>query len=223
VSYISKYNILLSLSNDGGENYFKAFSSCGFNVSGGYLVSDPGYDALVLCGGGDIDPSYFGEENRGSNPPDRRRDKSEFSLFEKYISQGKPVMGICRGVQLINVAAGGRLYQHLKSAKDHMYSKGDMVHSVTNIPGSPAHMLYGDVMTVNSAHHQGCRDLGSGLRIMQKHTDGTIEGIYGFNIIGVQWHPERMTHEFMPKYGKFADPSLLFKFFMKMMEGKCKL
>lgn len=222
-----KCHILLSLPPDGGENYFSAFCGFGFAADGKYLADDPGYDGLVLCGGGDIDPAYFGQPNLGSNPPDARRDVAEFSLLEKYAAQKKPVFGICRGMQIINVFFGGGLIQHLDTAQSHSAGGKDICHGVENIFGSPAYRLFGPAMTVNSAHHQGCDPdaLGNGISVMQRHADGTAEGIFGSGTIGVQWHPERMTSAFLrdeKDKNKYTDPAPLFGYFMKMIENNCK-
>lgn len=204
--------LLLSLPKGAGENYINAFSSFGFSLKAEYLASDLSCDGLVLCGGGDIDPSYFGEEVSGSFPADRERDKKEFFLFDSYRSFGRPVFGICRGMQIINVAMGGTLYQHLENSMHHI-GNVDICHAVKNIPETPAHCLFGEKSFVNSAHHQACKKIGQGLSIMQM-CDDVAEGIYAHNIIGVQWHPERMTGKYFDK--KYTDPAPIFEFFLKM-------
>jgi putative glutamine amidotransferase len=207
-----KPKLLLSLPASGGENYINAFETYGFVTESEYLPHNSECDGLVLCGGGDICPSYFGESSHGSNPPDLKRDKAELSIFERYYSSGKPIFGICRGIQLINVAMGGSLYQHLAESRRHI-GKEDICHPVINMHGTPIFEIFGAVMTVNSAHHQSCKILGRELSVSQMCGD-VIEGIFGKNIIGVQWHPERMTANFAKK--ELSDPAPLFDYFKKM-------
>lgn len=186
--------VLLSLPDDGGKNYIRAFSESGLDVCGGYLTEDLSCDALVLCGGGDIAPFYYGEKENGADPPDKERDKCEMHLFEKYHRARKPIFGICRGIQLINVFMGGSLIQDIRYVKEHKYDGKDKYHEITNLPDTPAFSLFGENIVVNSAHHQACKKIAKGLFVMQKHQDGTVEGIYGDNILGVQWHPERVNN-----------------------------
>lgn len=208
---MKKPKLLLSCSYRRSENYVSLFEAAGFTTSGGYLPSLydsrfpfsshglPFVDGLVLCGGGDIDVSFLGEENRGSEPSDLIRDKIEFDAFEYYDSRKKPIFGICRGMQVINVALGGTLYQHLPTANTHRSESGsNLYHPVENVVGSLAYRLYGAGMLVNSAHHQACRTLGKGLSAIQRHADGTIEGVCGESIFAVQWHPERSAGRFDP-------------------------
>ncbi|MBR5528008.1 MAG: gamma-glutamyl-gamma-aminobutyrate hydrolase family protein [Clostridia bacterium] len=211
-----KPKILLSLPSDGGKNYIKAFAAYGFEVSGDYLTQNTPSDALVLCGGGDIDPSYYGETPHGSFPADKERDKCEFLLFEKYFNANKPIFGICRGMQLINTAMGGNLFQHMQNADSHK-GECDIIHTVSNLAGTPVFSLYGKKMNVNSAHHQCCNVLGKGLQPMQKHADGTVEGFFGKNIIGLQWHPERMTQDF--KNNAVTAPDAIFRLFRDMISN----
>jgi len=209
-------NILLSTSLGAEKNYIDAFEQHGFSPFACYLPNDTGFDALVLCGGGDIDPSFYGEENLGSYPPDIDRDRAELLLFEKYFSLGKPIFGICRGCQLINVALGGKLIQHLPTYSFHKSGcDADLVHIVENQKDSVFYLLYGDSMIVNSAHHQACSVLGDGLRAIQRHSDNTVEAIAADRILALQWHPERMTCGFSdPKY---SDPNKIFEVFKNMI------
>lgn len=189
--------IVLSVSKNCGDNYIRAFRHSGFCPVADYLPSDTQADGLVLCGGGDVDPAYLGEPNRGSFPPDMERDRCEFSLIEKYYAAHKPIFGICRGMQMMNVAFGGGLIQHLPTSEQHTSDQpGDMAHEVINCPDTPAFRLFGPSMTVSSAHHQGCGKMGQGLHVMQQHADGTPEGLWGEGILAVQWHPERMVLTF---------------------------
>lgn len=211
-----KPHILLSVSQNAHANYTSAFIKYDFDVSFSYCPQDSGYDGLVLCGGGDIDTAYYGKERGSSGPPDVCRDKSEFALFEKYRSHNKPIFGICRGMQLINVAMGGTLIRHLSTSGDHIQFEGhDSIHKVLNLHGSFLHEVYGSEMITNSAHHQGCETVAQELSVVQRHCDGTIEGIMGKNILAVQWHPERMTEECRKRF-LCSDPAAVFEYYRNM-------
>ena len=146
-------------------------------------------DALLLPGGGDLDPALYGQPNQGSHPPDRGRDQEEMALLEMFIQAGKPVLGICRGMQALNVYFGGTLQQDLPG---HGQKNGkDIIHGVDTAPS----FLYNRRWTqVNSAHHQAVDRLGRGLRAIQWAEDGTVEGIVHeqLPVLGVQYHPERL-------------------------------
>lgn len=213
---MNKPCVLLSVAQESEKNYVEAFSFHGFETHAAYLPEDTGFDALVLCGGGDVDPSFYCEKNCGSESPDILRDRAEFSLFEKYYSLGKPIIGICRGCQLINVAMGGSLVQHIPSYIDHVHCNGhDNIHSVVNTPGTVLDTLFGKEMTVNSSHHQACSVMGQGIDAIQHHADGTVEAIAGNNIIAFQWHPERMTASFFDE--RYSDPSNIFEEIKRMI------
>ena len=93
-------------------NYIQAVRLAGGVPIPGYAPQpDPSCRALLLCGGGDLAPQWFGQENRGSHPPDLRRDKAELNLVRTYLAWGRPILGICRGLQVLNVALGGTLLQ----------------------------------------------------------------------------------------------------------------
>ena len=188
--------ILLSHSKSSDPaNYVRAIEACGaLAVSGVYTSADVDCDGLVLCGGGDICPRYYGEDKLGSVNIDEQRDERELALLDAYVRAGKTVLGICRGCQMINVFFGGSLIQHLPNYECHL-GKGDMLHSVVCEGESITRELYGDSFVVNSAHHQALGRIGEGLRVTHRSSaDGVVEGIEHntLNIIGVQWHPERI-------------------------------
>ena len=180
---------------------------------------DTDYDGLILCGGGDIDPKYYGEEVCGSYSIDPQRDEVEFALLKAFIDTGKPVLGICRGCQLINVFFGGSLYQHLPESGMHQSREGvDSVHNVTATQGSILSGLYSTEFAVNSSHHQAVKDLGENLRATAYWNDQYIEAIEHnlLPIFAVQWHPERMC------FGKARIDTVcgdkIFKHFISMCE-----
>ena len=161
-----KMRILLSRGSS-AENYLNALEGVGAEGVAKYLPEvDTNYDGLILCGGGDIHPQFYNEDIDGSKGIDTDRDKCEFALLKAYIEAGKPVLGICRGCQLINVYFGGSLYQHLERADLHVSVNGaDSVHKITASEGSVLNSLYGEDFSVNSSHHQAVKALGEGLRI----------------------------------------------------------
>jgi putative glutamine amidotransferase len=158
-------------------------------------------DGLVLQGGADIDPVAYGEDPSPLlQPTDVLRDRFELRLLDGFIRAGKPVLGICRGMQLINVAHGGTLHQDLDAAgaasQPHVAPTYDEhMHPLRIEPGSWFASLYPDSAApmVNSIHHQGIKQLGAGLAVQAWSDDGVIECIRsegpGF-VLGLQWHPE---------------------------------
>jgi|HigsolmetaAR202D_1030399.scaffolds.fasta_scaffold00357_26 putative glutamine amidotransferase len=171
-------------------------------------------DGLLLAGGGDIAPSYYGEEpheNLGS--VDELRDRVEIPLTRWAVADGKPVLGICRGIQMLNVALGGTLYQdigsQLANTSDHRDSmhKEDwsyMAHGLSIDPESKlASMLGVTVFQTNSLHHQAVKDVAPGLRAVGWAPDGVIEALEGTGdqfIVGVQCHPEALQAETDPRW-----------------------
>lgn len=171
------------------RNYQMAVMEAGGRVRfGGSTV---GCDALLLPGGGDLEPWRYGQRNSASQGLEPERDAVELELLEQFTAQNKPVLGICRGIQTINVFFGGTLIQDLPG---HSAVNGaDRYHDVTTAP-SLLRELYGEAMIVNSAHHQAIDCVGRGLRVLQKAPDGTIEAICheALPVWALQWHPERM-------------------------------
>ena len=155
-------------------------------------------DGLLLTGGGDVEPLYYGAaavpEVHGI---DAGRDAFELALVPAAAAAGIPVLGICRGAQVINVAMGGTLVQHLPDVSDQAHCvrdrSGEPVHGVGIEPGTRLAGIVGaDPLPVNSLHHQAVDTLGSGLRAVAWAQDGTVEAIESVwpRMIGVQWHPE---------------------------------
>lgn len=219
---MKKIRILLS-GKTNLQYYTDAMKELGVDAFAQYLPEvNTDYDGLVLCGGGDIDPKYYGEETDGSNNIDVERDEAEFALLKVYVEADKPVLGICRGHQLINVFFGGSLYQHLPESDLHTQCKdGDSVHDVTATPDSVLGKLYGTAFAVNSSHHQAVKELGNNLRATVFWNEKYVEAIehVSLPIIGVQWHPERMC--FGKKREDTVCGSLILKHFIDTcMENK---
>lgn len=146
--------------------------------------------ALLLPGGGDIHPRFYAQALSGAEDIDEARDRYELRLFRQFVRAGKPVLGICRGMQLINTALGGTLLQHVAG---HSRTGGfDRVHPVRCTGSLGAR--FGNGFSVNSAHHQAIDRLGRGLCVEARAEDGVIEAVRHetLPVFGVQWHPERL-------------------------------
>lgn len=156
-----------------------------------------GYDGLLIPGGGDVNPARYGQENQGSIMIMDALDELQFAMLDDFVKSGKPVLGICRGHQVINVYFGGTLIQHLPTAFRHFreLDEPDKVHRCVAGEGSWLAELYGTEFAHNSAHHQAVDRPGKGLVIDSFCLeDGTVEALHHVTlpIYSVQWHPERM-------------------------------
>ena len=156
---------------------------------------------LLLTGGGDPDPAYFSEPDE--NPGyiyDEKRDKMEFELIQMFMKEEKPIMGICRGFQMINIACGGSLHQDIYEKIKEYHPEGKD-HYVCSKKGSWWEQVYGPRFMVNSFHHQTLNRIGKNLEVtaIAENTEipEAIEHKY-LPVYGVQWHPERMEN--MNKY-----------------------
>lgn len=210
--------ILLSARKD-PVNYIDALRPYGCECTVYDGSQDPTeYDGLLLCGGGDIAPRYFGQQNLGSVGIDAERDAWEFEILDAFVKAGKAVLGICRGCQLINVYFGGNLIQHLPSASLHC-GKEDRVHTVHSRSGSYMEQLYGPCFAVNSAHHQGAGRIGESLRVTLWAED-VVEALEHTTlpIVAVQFHPERMTG--VHRRQDTVDGEKIFKLFAYLCKGE---
>jgi putative glutamine amidotransferase len=188
--------------------YLRALKMCG----GGYVLIPPGMpradvektfstcDGLLLIGGADIDPKYFNQPKHPQTvlvTPDR--DKTDFLAFDLAQRRNLPILGICRGGQVINVARGGTLIQHLPdvTALPHRTTDHDATHEViceNNIPITH----WPEKFQTNSAHHQAIDKLGKNLVVLARATDNTIEACGDPSLrycLAVQWHPERILDQ----------------------------
>ena len=162
-------------------------------------------DGLVLTGGKDIDPKYYGEEPHpklGEVSP--ARDRMEIALVRQMRAADKPIFGICRGIQLLNVAFGGDLYQDVEGQMDRPVlqhaqraPRSHRSHAVKLEKGSVLEDIVGEpLLQVNSFHHQAVKRVAASLRISAFSNDGIVEAIEGREedfLFGVQWHPERLA------------------------------
>lgn len=153
-------------------------------------------DGLVLTGGADIDPVRYGHDNTASTT-EPERDEIEFILYETALADELPILGICRGFQLINVHAGGTLHQDVPAHARFDLSPSTPAHGLSITPRSILAELYGDGRAVNSLHHQTAEEVGRDLRVTAVADDGTPEAIElpGATVLAVQWHPEMMGHD----------------------------
>ena len=181
--------------------YLDAFTAAGAVV----VLLPPGVDAqavdrldgLVLVGGADVDSRRYGHEPHATaDAPRESRDASELALYRRARERGIPVLGVCRGLQVMAVAHGGHLHQDLPevSALVHRERPGHFVeHGATCVPGTLAAQVFGTApFTVNSSHHQGVADAGD-LTVSARADDGTVEICEDPSapfVLGVQWHPE---------------------------------
>ncbi len=161
-------------------------------------------DGLLLTGGPDVDPTAYGQAHGPlTDTGDEPMEKAEFALLRRALDDGKPVLGICRGLQVLNVALGGTLYQDL--AEDmgttlvhpaYRDGRSFLVHGVAVIPGSLLYEIVGrDEIGVNSLHHQGIHALAPTLTAVAVAPDGLVEAVERPDrpfVVAVQWHPEEM-------------------------------
>ncbi|MGV8884373.1 MAG: gamma-glutamyl-gamma-aminobutyrate hydrolase family protein [Microbacteriaceae bacterium] len=157
-------------------------------------------DGLIVAGGKDVNPELYGQDRLATtDEPRRDRDSWESDLLTAAIDSNVPFLGICRGMQLLNVARGGTLHQHLPDiVGSDRYSAGGMVFSDNEVFVSPASAVSellggGETLVGKSYHHQSVDTLGSGLTVTARSDDGTVQAVEVDGVpfgIGVQWHPE---------------------------------
>ena len=169
--------ILLSV-NSKRDNYIDAVNNCGGIAVPQYCPDvSTEYDGLIICGGNDIDPAYYNEKMNGSVNIDAKRDMAEFALAKAFAEKKKPIFGICRGCQLLNVAFGGNLYQDISNASEHCsFSDYDLVHKVTVKKDSFLYKMYGVEFSVNSFHHQAIKNLATDLKPMAQSCFQNLRG-----------------------------------------------
>jgi putative glutamine amidotransferase len=155
-------------------------------------------DGLLFSGGSDLDPELYGQEaHQETNGVVAERDRAEIALLKAALERDMPVLAVCRGSQVLNVALGGDLVQHLPEIvgdEKHKHTPGEFAdHDVDLAPGTRVQEILGDHAPVKSHHHQGYGRLGEGLREAARAEDGTIEAVEDPSrrfALGVLWHPE---------------------------------
>lgn len=175
-------------------------------------------DALILSGGHDVNPLLWGEEpNRKLGGILPKRDTYDTSLLQEAMKMEKPILGICRGEHILNVANGGSLYQdlsliegsYIKHNQEHLSNVP--THSVDIVKGTKLYDILGDNILANSFHHLGIRGIAKGFKVCAVAKDGVVEAIEKEGeqfVIGIQWHPEMMT----------KDHPVMLKIFKKLVE-----
>lgn len=203
-------------SREDAPNYCSALERLGAEV----LVTTEDHrayecDGLLLPGGGDMCPSLYGQEMTGSNPPDDARDQNEMRVIARFLAMGRPIFGICRGLQVLNIVFGGTLIQDIPG-HSRLPSDEDRVH-MTRTDDPLLIRLYGEQFPVNSSHHQVVDQLGLGLKAIQWSEEGYVEGLRHESrpIWGVQWHPERTCFDFARP--DTVDGSKLLSAFLEML------
>jgi putative glutamine amidotransferase len=164
-------------------------------------------DGLLLAGGDDVNPARYGQTvHAKTEPPDDRRDQVEIDLALSAVAEKKPLLAICRGMQVLNVAFGGTLTQDIAdlvpNALDHTLNYEDyqlrstIAHSVDILPNTRLASITGNSAQVNSFHHQAIAQIGEGLHSAAYASDGIVEALEGGHpdqfLLAVQWHPEDM-------------------------------
>ncbi len=191
---------------DGMEKYFcNAFYTDAFQQAGASLIMAMSYDqsdwfakqcdALLVPGGNDMDSAYFQEPLHPlAHIYERPIDALDYSLISAFLKAGKPILGICRGLQVLNVYFGGTLQQHFNK-EEHAQSDGTQpMHALKLHDHTFMSNLYEEPIFINSYHHQRIAKLADHLQIAATHPDGTIEAFQhdSLPVWAVQWHPERM-------------------------------
>ena len=202
------------------KNYSDAVEGVGGSVVFSNNIEDAFLcDGLLLTGGADINPKYYCQANTASEGEDNERDKAELKLVEMFCKADKPILGICRGHQIITVALGGTLIQDVENKDKHSRNGApyDKTHLITTEKGSYINTIYGDCFMVNSAHHQAADEIPQGFRAIALSDDGIIEAIVNEEkkIYGVQFHPERMS--FSHRRQDTVDGENIFRFFLSIL------
>lgn len=178
----------------GGEEIFPNYAAA-LRLAGAVVTEDTySCNGLLLPGGSDLDPALYGQDNIDSRDIDQSRDQRELILCRNFLETKRPILGICRGAQVLAVALGGSLLQHVPGHEG--IDGHDRVHET--VAAGVLARLYGSRFFVNSWHHQAAGYLPEGCRVLQRAPDGVVEAFdhETLPILAVQWHPERMCGTF---------------------------
>lgn len=182
------------------------------------------FDGLLLPGGGDVLSSLSGyipfledlfsrrKESSHCFHSDLRLTLEQLYSLQLFMEQNKPIFGICKGMQLINLYFHGTI-REVFNLRLHKHPRKDVFHPADNLPGNFLHALFGPHMLINSNHHQCIDDIGQNLQIIQQASDGTIEAVSHLSapVFGTQWHPERMPDT------SHKDALLIFRYFVSLL------
>ncbi|QLC74149.1 gamma-glutamyl-gamma-aminobutyrate hydrolase family protein [Pseudomonas sp. LPB0260] len=169
-------------------------------ISVRHAASGRPLSALIIGGGDDIGPEHYGGEITAKVRSDPERDELEMRWIERALEQGIPLLGICRGAQLINVVLGGNLHQDIRAMRVHTYNRPGLLPTKQVRVDAESRLagLCGKArLRVNSLHHQAVRQPGEGLRVVAWDLDNIVQAVEaadGRPIIGVQWHPEYLCY-----------------------------
>lgn len=212
------------------------------------VTSADGFDGLVLPGGSDIDPVLYGQEEYACHRINREVDEAQIRLCKLFAQAGKPILGICKGHQVINVCFGGTLNQNIPQEAQHgpdpkhkrpsprpgdpepkpqgprpPMKNIDQAHETTAEEGSWLAQLYGTRFPVNSCHHQAVEQIAAGFIPIQYSLDGVLEGMVHetLPILSVQWHPERMCGD--NRRDDTVDGAPVFDYFKRLIAGEVRV
>lgn len=217
-------HIAIAGTDQGAENFIAALSLLG--AQGHPVLEETDlskYDGLILPGGADIDPALFGEENQGSRRIERERDLRQLEILDHFVQSKRPVLGVCKGHQLLNIYFGGKLCQHIPEFARHQWIEQDQAHGSRCEAGCFLEALYGPEFPVNSAHHQAVITPAQGFRAVQWADDGVLEAMVheALPILGLQWHPERMCG--VHRRADTVDGMPVFAFWLRLITGEAAL
>lgn len=196
---------IVTVEDRGGDStpYAEALYQAGIEPIFG--TSLDGVSGLMLMGGTDVNPAQYGEERQAeTEDPDDQRDQREFLLIAEALERDLPILAICRGMQILNVAHGGTLVQNLEPVERHRQRPKDKsvsAHCIEIVPGTTLAKIAGGSLRreVNSRHHQAVARVGQGLIVSATDPgDGVIEALERADkrfVVGVQWHPENQAGE----------------------------
>ncbi len=169
-------------------------------------------DGVLLSGGADIGPEHYGAAAKTDvYPPEPERDEFELRLLDVAVSGELPVLGVCRGLQMLNIHAGGSLHQHVPEHARYDVPANSTIHSIDILAGSALGSLYGTRHEVNSLHHQTVDRVGADLKVTATDGRHTVEGLEHTTlpIVAVQWHPEMLdTRDTDPLFRWLVDQAL---------------
>ncbi len=211
-------------------NYIAAVSKTGMEpVASTSLPTEGGLDindfaGLILPGGSDMDPAFYGQENHACRNIRRWLDLAQLNMLDTFVKYKKPVLGICKGAQVINVYFGGTLIQDLPNHDHHQpyyenHERKDSHHPARILPDTPLTDIWDDdEIIINSAHHQAVDRIAEGLSVCAYSDDGVIEGLYhrDLPILAMQWHPGRMAYAHYVE--GWSDGSLVFQSFKEKLK-----
>ncbi len=178
---------------------------------------------LILPGGSDMDPAFYGQENHDCRNIRRWLDLAQLNMLDTFVNCKKPVLGICKGAQVINVYFGGTLIQDLPSHDHHQpyyenHERSDCHLFARILPDTPlSDLCYSSEIFINSAHHQAVDQVAKELEVCAYSDDEVIEGLYhkSLPILALQWHPERMAYDHYVE--AYSDGSLIFRYLKEQM------